>query len=105
MLTDASGRRIISPWDDAVVPSLSERDARLLARKIIEALHAKHVSPTRFGLSLDRDGFWFTADINGRSVSARTGQGSFTYAQVAHDLVLASTDPGWDTLTVQKGSA
>lgn len=92
-----------SPHADAVVPKLSERDARLLTRKIVEACRRLGVLPSRFGVDLDREGFWFTAVINGKLVSARTGQGNFTYEQVAKDLVLASVDPGWDTLTIQKG--
>ena len=84
-------------------PSLSERDARVLTGKVVERLRARGVFPQQFGLDLDREGFWFTAVINGKTVSARTGQGAFTYEQVAQDLHLASIDPGWDRLTLQKG--
>lgn len=84
-------------------PSLSERDARLLTRHIVERLRARGVFPQQFGLDLDREGFWFTAVINGKTVSARTGQGSFTYDQVARELQLASIDPTWERLTIQKG--
>jgi hypothetical protein len=55
-------------------------------------------------VDLDHDGFWFTADVNGKTVSARTGQGNFTYEQIARDLQLASIDPGWDRLTLKKGN-
>ena len=92
-----------SPFSDDVVPSLSERDARTLTRHVIERLQTLGVRPSRFGISLDREGFWFTADIHGKTVSARTGQGAFTYDAVARELVLASVDPGWDRLTIQKG--
>lgn len=87
-----------------MTPTLSERDARALTRKIVERLRAFGVFPSRFGISLDTEGFWFTADVNGKTVSARTGQGNFTYEQVAREIQLASIDPGWDRLTIQKGS-
>lgn len=89
---------IVSPFSDDVVPHLAEVDARLLARKVTEELIKLHVRPRQFGVFLDHAGLWFTAEIHGKSVSARTGQGNFTYRQVAIDLVLASTDPGWNTL-------
>jgi hypothetical protein len=95
---------MVSPHSDQVVPHLSEKDARLLARKIVERLRALGVFATRFGVDLDHDGFWFTADVNGKTVSARTGQGNFTYEQIARDLQLASIDPGWDRLTLKKGN-
>jgi hypothetical protein len=93
-----------SPFSDAVVPKLAENDARLLTRKIVERLRALGTFPSRFGIDLDADGFWFTAEINGKTVSARTGQGNFTYEQIAKDLQLASIDPGWDRLTLKKGN-
>jgi len=92
----------ISAFSDDVVPHLSERDARTLAEKVTERLRALGALPSRLGVSLDLDGFWFSATLNGKTVSARTGQGNFTYEQVARDLVLASTDPGWDRLTIRK---
>jgi hypothetical protein len=96
---------MVSPHSDAVVPhSERERDARLLTRKIVERLRALGTFPSRFGIDLDHDGFWFTAEVNGKTVSARTGQGNFTYEQIAKDLQLASIDPGWDRLTIQKGN-
>lgn len=91
-----------SPWSDDLVPHLSEKDARTLCEKVTEKLRSFGVLPTRIGVSLDLDGFWFTAEINGRNASARTGQGNFTYAQVARELALASVDPGWNALTIQK---
>ena len=93
---------VSSPHSDEVVPHLAERDAQLLARKVIEALLVFNVLPHRFGVHLDHDGMWFAAEINGKSVSARVGQGNFTYRQVARDLVLASVDPGWNDLTIGK---
>lgn len=81
-------------------PTISERDARLLCGKITEAVKRLGVLPTQIGLDLDRPGFWFTAVINGKTVSARTGQGNFRYEDIAKELVLASVDPGWDQLTV-----
>ena len=92
-----------SPFSDDVVPHLSERDARTLTQHVIERLQTLGVRPSRFGILLDQEGFWFTADIHGKTVSARTGQGAFTYDAVARELVLASVDPGWDRLTIQKG--
>lgn len=82
---------------------LAEKDARILSRNIVACLRARNVFPTQFGIALEHDGFWFTAEINGKTVSARTGQGNFTYQQIAQELQLASVDPGWDRLTIQKG--
>lgn len=93
-----------SPHADAVVPHLSEAEARLLTRKVVECLHGLGVFPRSVGVDLDTDGFWFTADVNGRLASARTGQGHFTYAQVAREIQLASIDPTWDRLMLKKGS-
>lgn len=89
-----------SPSSDDWVPHLSEKDARLLAEKVCERLQALGILPSKFGVYLDHDGFWFTATIKGREVSARTGQGNFTYEQVARELQLASIDPGWNRLTL-----
>jgi hypothetical protein len=91
---------VISRWSDDVVPTLSERDARLLATKVCARVFALGGSIQQFGVHLDRDGMWFVGIVNGKTVTARTGQGNFTYDQVAKDLILASVDPGWDTLTV-----
>lgn len=91
-----------SAFSDAVVPKLSERDARALTQHVVERLRALGCAPSQFGVDLDREGFWFTATINGRTGSARTGQGNFTYTQVAKELQLACIDPGWDRLTLQK---
>lgn len=99
----STGLLITSPHSDDVVPHLSEREARMLARNVTERLRALGTLPSSIGVTLDREGMWFTAVLNGKSVSARTGQGNFTYEQVAKDLVLASTDPGWDRLIIQKG--
>lgn len=98
-----TGTLVTSRWSDDLVPTLSERDARVLVGGVTEALRRLGTLPTQIGVNLDRDGMWFTAVLNGKSVSARTGQEGFTYAQVAKDLALASTDPGWDRLTIQKG--
>jgi len=94
---------ITSPFSDAVVPHLSERDARVLCGGVTEALRRLGVLPSQIGVDLDHEGMWFTATIKGKAVSARTGQGGFTYEQVAKDLSLAATDPGWDRLIIQKG--
>ena len=103
-LTRERGILATSPHSDDVVPHLSERDARLLVNKVTERLRALGVLPTRIGVSLDYDGFWFAAQIQGKEAGARFGQGNFTYDQVARDLVLASTDPGWNRLVIEKGS-
>jgi hypothetical protein len=89
-----------SPFSDDVVPTLSERDARLLAEKVCERVFARGARIERFGVSLDKEGMWFVGVVNGKSVTARTGQGNFTYDEVARDLILASLDPGWNRLTV-----
>lgn len=93
----------LSAFSDDVIPHLSERDARLLAGQVTEAVRRLGVLPSSIGVHLDHDGMWFSAIIGGKHATARTGQGNFTYEQVAKDLVLASTDPNWNTLTIQKG--
>lgn len=90
----------LSPFSDDVVPHLSERDARLLAQKVCERVFARGGSIKRFGVSLDAEGMWFVGVVNGKSVTARTGQGNFTYDEVARDLILASLDHGWNRLTL-----
>ena len=90
----------LSPFSDDVVPHLSERDARLLAEKVCERVFALGGQISQFGVSLDTDGMWFVGIVNGHSVTARTGQGAFTYDGVARDLILASLDPNWNRLTV-----
>lgn len=92
------------PAHTEVAPHLSERDARLIATKVTERLRALGVLPTRFGVHLEHDGFWFAADIHGKTATAHVGQGNWTYEQVARDLVLASTDPEWNRLVIQKDS-
>jgi hypothetical protein len=89
-----------SLFSDDVVPHLSERDARSLAHKVCERVFARGSHITQFGVHLDTDGMWFVGIVDGKSVSARTGQGNFTYDEVARDLILASVDPGWNRLTV-----
>lgn len=98
-----AGTLVTSPWSDDVVPTLSERDARVLVGGVTEALRRLGTLPTQMGVNLDKEGMWFTAIIGGKQVSARTGQGNILYSQVARDLALASTDPGWDRLTILKG--
>jgi hypothetical protein len=90
----------LSPFSDDVVPHLAERDARLLATKVCERVFALGGTIQQFGVSLDTDGMWFVGIVNGKSVTARTGQGNFTYDAVARDLILASLDPGWNRLSV-----
>lgn len=97
-----TGTLVTSKWSDDVVPTLSERDARVLVGGVAEALRRLGTLPTQIGVNLDKEGMWFTAIINGKQVSARTGQGNILYASVAKDLALASTDPGWDRLILQK---
>jgi hypothetical protein len=96
-----------SPFSDDVVPHLSERDARSLARKVCERVFALGAKVEKFGVTLDTDGFWFVGTINGKYASARTGQGNFTYEQVAKELVLSALDPNYDRLMIlspeQKG--
>jgi hypothetical protein len=68
-------------------PTLSESDARLLARQICRHLRALGAHVTNFGVSLKREGFIFRAVINGRDVWVRTGQGNFRYDAVAAELM------------------
>jgi len=91
----------LSPFSDDVVPHLPEHEARALTIKVVEQLIALHHRPSSVGVHLDGDGLWFTATLDGKTVTARTGQGNFTYQQIAHELILASIDPGWDRLTIQ----
>ncbi len=95
-----TGIPVTSRFSDAVVPHLSEKDARTLCHQVTERLRALGVLPSSIGVDLDREGFWFVATINGRTGSARTGQGHFTYEQVARELALACADPEWNRLTL-----
>lgn len=75
-------------------PNLSERDARMLSGQIVERLRALGGRPQEFGVHLTRDGFSFTALLNGRMVTHRTaGEGAFTYEAVARELLALSLDP------------
>src|SRR5262245_61244244 len=73
--------------------TLSERDARLLSTRIVERIYALGGSPQQFGVHLGREGFSFTAFLNGRMVTCRTGEGNFTYEAVARELIALSLDP------------
>lgn len=56
-------------------PHLSERDARLISEKVVECLRALGVLPSRFGVALSHEGFWFSAEIDGKLATARTLRG------------------------------
>jgi hypothetical protein len=71
----------------APTPTLSERDARLLTEKVVTELHKMGARVREFGVYLQHEGFSFAADINGKRVWVQTGQGNFTYRQVAADLL------------------
>ena len=71
-------------------PHLSESDARLLTRKIVTELRALGANVEAFGVHLEREGFYFMAAINGQVVHIQTGQGAFTYAAVARELLHAA---------------
>jgi hypothetical protein len=74
-----------------VAPSvLSEREARQLAGHIVKELLKLGMNVTNVGVHLTAEGFWFMAEINGRTVWARTGQGNFTYTSVALELSAAA---------------
>lgn len=70
--------------------NLSEGDARQIARGVVTALRTFGVAVSRIGVHLERDGFWFMAEIGGRMVWARTGQGQFRYREVAAELAAAA---------------
>lgn len=75
---------------------LEERDARTITRGVVGRLRALGGVVTDFGIYLDRDGFEFVADINGRRVLCRTGEGTMTYQGVAADMLacaLSKHDP------------
>ena len=69
---------------------LEEQDARNLSRHIVGRLRALGVFPTQFGVALHPEGFSFTADINGRSITVQTGQGNFEYETIAKEFWLRS---------------
>ena len=92
----------ISPFSDDFVPHLSEKDARKLAEKVCERVFARGGTIRKFGVHLDKEGMWFVGVVNGKYATARTGQGNFTYDEVAKDLILASLDPEWNRLSLQK---
>ena len=66
---------------------LSEADARKIARGIVTHLREMKAHVTDFGVSLDEEGFWFVATINGEQVGCRCPQGHFTYQAVAADML------------------
>ncbi len=74
-------------------PRLSERDARTLAGHVVERLRALHLNPTDIGVALEPFGFFFSAVINGRLVTMRTGQGNFRYEDIARELALLALEP------------
>lgn len=78
-------------------PRLSEPDARQLARHIVDQIQRLGGHVESFGVHLEREGFYFLARINRRTVWVQTGQGNFTYQAVAADLLhaalMAQTDP------------
>lgn len=68
-------------------PHLSEADARLLTRKVVQHLRSLGAHVEAFGVHLEREGFYFMAAINGHVVHCQTGQGRFSYQQVAAELL------------------
>lgn len=83
--------------------TLAERDARLLTEKIVEEVFKQGAGVSDFGVHLNRGGFYFCAEINHKRVYVQTGQGNFTYARVAADLIAAaqvqvSSDTGVTTI-------
>jgi hypothetical protein len=66
---------------------LSEPDARKITRAIVTHLRAMKAQVRDFAISLDAEGFWFVADINGEQVGCRCPQGHFTYQEVAADML------------------
>ena len=77
--------------------NLSDADARLLTRSIVAQVRAMGGRVERFGVHLTREGFYFIACVNDRTVWCQTGQGNFTYRDVAAHLLdaalKAQTDP------------
>lgn len=71
-------------------PHLSERDAKMLSRKIVEHLLKLGAHVTEIGVHLELEGFYFRATINGHDVWVRTGQGNFRYERVAAELLNAA---------------
>ena len=77
---------------------LEETDARKLTRNIVAELQKMGGHVEDFGVHLEREGFYFLARVNGRTVWARTGQGGFSYRAVAAELLgeaLKAQDTPW----------
>lgn len=67
--------------------ALSESDARLICGKVTDHLVKMGAAVERIGVHLERDGFWFSAVLNGQTVWVRRGQGNWDYQDVAKDLL------------------
>jgi 2-polyprenyl-3-methyl-5-hydroxy-6-metoxy-1,4-benzoquinol methylase len=67
--------------------NLGERDARSLARHVVEHVRKAGATITQVGVHLQPEGFYFMATVNGRTVWARTGQGNFRYQDIAAELI------------------
>jgi hypothetical protein len=85
-------------------PRLDERDAQALARHIVHELKRLGAHVTQFGVHLEREGFYFRANVNGKDVWVQTGQGNFRYDRIAAELLHASTQVRDDTLEILKES-
>lgn len=66
--------------------ALSEADARAICHHVTHDLKKLGAHVEAIGVSLDAEGFWFSACINGQQVWVRRGQGNWEYAKVAADL-------------------
>jgi len=66
--------------------TLSERDARTICTQVATHLTKLGARVEAIGVSLEPEGFWFSAQINGVVVWVRRGQGNWEYARVAADL-------------------
>lgn len=69
-----------------MTPTLSESDARTIVSRITQHLITMGAQVQTVGVSLEIEGFWFSALINGEQVWVRRGQGNWEYASVAADL-------------------
>jgi hypothetical protein len=89
-------------------PHLPESDARQLCMHVTEALRSLGTLPTSIGVHLERDGFYFTAMLKGKTVTARTGKQTVTYDAIAKELLLLANEPfdrgaEIDTITLPNG--
>lgn len=71
---------------------IPESEARALVSHVVTELQALGAWVTECGVSLDASGLVWMAEVNGRQVFVRTGEGRIRYRDVAKDLMGGSVD-------------